>query len=96
MIDAGLGDNDRVTKPSESRSSPEMRRGWPIRVYRLGAETSDDLSGSTTAEQRLAMMWPLTVEAWSLSGRDLPQYVRYETPITTRRSSVTGGVSAPQ
>lgn len=29
---------------------------------------------------RLAMMWPLSVEAWLLSGRPLPDYRREEMP----------------
>jgi hypothetical protein len=65
------------------------RRSWPVRVYRLGDEPGDDLSASTTAEQRLAMMWPLTVEAWALAGLPLPTYARSETPITFRPLSGT-------
>lgn len=60
------------------------RRSWPVRVYRLGDEPGDDLSGSTTAEQRLAMVWPLTVEAWALAGLSLPTYARGETPVSVR------------
>jgi hypothetical protein len=40
------------------------RRCWPVRVYRLGEEPGDDLGGSPTPEERLAMMWAL--EGWSL------------------------------
>jgi len=54
---------------------------WPVRVHRLGAEPSDDLSRTTTAEERLAMMWPLTLEAWALTGRGVPDYPRRETPV---------------
>jgi hypothetical protein len=32
-----------------------QRSNWPVRRYRLGEEPSDDLSASTTAEERLAM-----------------------------------------
>jgi len=33
------------------------RRGsWPVRKFRLGSEPSDDLSDSTTAEERLEMI----------------------------------------
>ena len=58
-----------------------MRHGWPIRVHRLGAEPPDDLRDQTTAEQRLEMMWPLALEAWSLTGKPIPDYSRHETPI---------------
>ena len=56
------------------------RAGWPVRVFRLGDEPSDDLRGHTTAEERLAMMWPLAVEAWATSGRVLAEYPRHRMP----------------
>jgi hypothetical protein len=56
------------------------RSSWPIRRFRLGEEPSDDLSATTTAQQRLEMMWPLAVEAWSLTGRPIPDYSRDQTP----------------
>jgi hypothetical protein len=55
-----------------------------VRVHRLGAEPGDDLSGETTPEARLAMMWPLAVEAFTLAGATLPIYSRHETPVTRR------------
>ncbi len=61
------------------------RGTWPIRRFRLGDEPPDDLSDSTTPEARLAMMWPLTLEAWALSGGRLPDYRRSETPVSIRR-----------
>ncbi len=64
-----------------SESQPASRRGWPIRKYRLGEEPSDDLSESTTPAQRLEMMWPLALEAWSLTGKPLPDYARDGAPV---------------
>jgi len=64
------------------------RRDWPIRVYRLGDEPADDLSATTTAAERLAMMWPLTLRVWALTGRPLPDYERSETPIRVVPSPV--------
>ncbi len=64
------------------------RRSWPVRVYRLGEEPGDDLSLSTTPEQRLAMVWDLTVSAWALSGIALPDYPRAATPVVLRPSPV--------
>jgi hypothetical protein len=71
------------------------RASWPIRVYRLGNEPGDDLSSTTTAEERLAMVWSLTLEAWAVAGKPLPSYSRSETPIravpcTVRRTEKTG------
>jgi hypothetical protein len=57
------------------------RRDWPIRVYKLGEEPPDDLSATTTAEERLAMMWPLARQAWAFTGRPFPEYARRQTPI---------------
>jgi hypothetical protein len=64
-------------------SDPERgsRERWPVRKYRLGHEPPDDLSDSTTPEERLAMMWPLTLEAWALTGREIPAYDRHSTPV---------------
>jgi hypothetical protein len=60
------------------------RATWPVRVYRLDEVPGDDLSAQTTPAQRLAMMWPLALEAWSLSGRPLPAYARSEAPVARR------------
>jgi hypothetical protein len=67
------------------------RRSWPVRRYRLGSEPSDDLSDITTAEERLAMMWPLALEAWSLAGLPLPDYSRDQTPIRRLRRPEADG-----
>jgi hypothetical protein len=64
------------------------RRSWPVRVFRLGEEPRDDLSGSTTAEERLAMVWTLTLESCALAGLPLPTYARSETPVAFRRLDV--------
>lgn len=48
--------------------------------YNLGEEPSDDIGGTSTAQQRLSMMWPLALRAWSLAGRPLPTYMRLKTP----------------
>ena len=53
-------------------------------VFALGREPGDDLSASTTAEERLAMVGTLTLEAWSVAGRRVPAYARGETPICRR------------
>ena len=57
-----------------------VRSAWPIRRYRLGEEPPDDLSGVTTAEDRLRMMWRMAREGWTLAGRSLPRYGRGEAP----------------
>ena len=55
------------------------RAAWPVRKFRLGEEPADDFS-ETTVEQRVAMVWQLTLDAWSCTGRQIPNYRRSEMP----------------
>ena len=71
-----------VEKREARRAS---RAHWPVRVFRLGEEPGADLSRTTTAEERLAMMWPLAREAWTLAGGSLPDYPRHRMPIRVIR-----------
>ena len=78
--------NEEVSRDARRAATGSVgRRSWPVHVHRLGAEPGDDLSATTTAEERLAMMWPLAVEAFALSGCPLPGYRRTEAPVTVRR-----------
>jgi hypothetical protein len=57
------------------------RANWPIRRLRLDEEgQGDDLSESTTAEERIAMMGSLALDAWTLTGQPFPSYKRSEMP----------------
>jgi hypothetical protein len=56
-----------------------------VRVFRLGSEPPDDLGATSTPEERLAMMWPLALEAFALTGRPFPVYRRAEAPVALRR-----------
>lgn len=67
----------------------KLRRNWPLRAYTLGDEPSDNLSATTTAEERLAMMWPLAVEAWRLAGRPMPNYTRESMPVRVLRDPIS-------
>ena len=66
------------------------RRSWPVRRFQFGAEPSDDLSAFTSPEERLAMMWPLALEAWELAGRLLPTYARSDAPVRCVRGAGAG------
>ena len=72
-------------------SAREARRAaraqWPVRKFRLEGAPGPDLSSTTTAEERLAMMWPLACEVWSLAGRVIPDYPRDRMPIRVIRPS---------
>jgi hypothetical protein len=69
------------------------REKWPVRRYRLGEEPRDDLTSTTTAEERLEMVEALSAEAWALTGRPLPSYARHEAPVRLRplRAAETRG-----
>lgn len=60
------------------------RSAWPVRRFALGEEPGDDLSLTTTPSERVAMVWPLTLDAWALAGREMPAYSRTETPVARR------------
>ena len=70
---------------TDANGRAAARRSWPIRKHRLGEEPSDDLSDSTTAEERLQMMWQLALDAWSLTDRPIPDYNRKEAPVRKMR-----------
>ena len=52
-----------------------------VRIFRLGEEPRDDLSDSTTAEERLAMLEELSTRVWDLTGKPFPSYSRSEIPV---------------
>lgn len=73
MMNAMLIDDTRAAR-ARSRSQ------WPVHVKQLDEPEFDDLSGTTTPEQRFLMVWPLTLEAWRVAGLAIPEYVRAEAP----------------
>ncbi len=75
-----IGSVSPHARDAESRRQTE-RASWPVRRLRLGGEPGDDMRALTTAEQRLEMMWPLALGAWTLTGRPLPQYRREDAPV---------------
>jgi len=87
-----VNDQPHRTEGSESeRRELETRRlarrSWPIRRYALGEEPPENLSATTSADQRLAMVWPLTVLSWRLAGLEIPDYERRRAPGVVRRSA---------
>ena len=75
-----------MTENDRTRDRVVARCNWPVRVFRPDEQPSDDLSDITTAEQRLAMMWPLALVAWTLAGMSLSegdcQHVDFLTSLT--------------
>lgn len=67
-----------VDRARERRAA--ARASWPTHKFRLGEEPSDDLSDSTTAAERLAMVWQLSRDAWVMTGKPFPAYRRGQIP----------------
>lgn len=64
---------------------PELPSGTladrlPVLVYRLGEEPGDDLSATTTPEQRLEMVDILSERMWALAGVPRPNIRRADLP----------------
>jgi hypothetical protein len=81
------------TQPGDT--SEEQRRAerstWPVRMGRLGEPQMDEDWPRTTAEERLAMVWPMTVQAWAIQGLDVadlrvPRHLMYLTPRAVKLS----------
>ena len=68
----------------DSHSGPR-RRELQARVFRLGDEPGDDLSATTTVEQRLEMVVELSRRMWELTGQPVPSYTRSTMPVVVRR-----------
>ena len=72
------GGQDAEAAREERRTA---RSRWPVRAFRMEDEPGPDLRSTTTPEERLAMMWPLAREAWTLAGRAIPDYPRHGMPV---------------
>jgi hypothetical protein len=74
--------DDRRDETPEERAAARRRNPerWPVRAYRLGEEPETDPLDTSTVDERVALVWRLTLEAWELSGRPMPEYERHEIP----------------
>ena len=80
-------DSDRETTPEERAEARRRRaRAWPIRSHALGREPEVDPLDDSTVDERIALVGVLTMEAWQLSGRELPDYERHRMPGSITRS----------
>lgn len=62
-------------------SARANRSNLHVRVFPLGGEPCEDLSATTTATERLAMVASLSEEAWTLTGNHMPHYLRQNIPV---------------
>jgi len=79
-LSSAILSNMSASRDDERARRAAARAGWPVSRYPLGGEPPEDLSGTTTAAERLSMMWRLALDAWAMSGRPLPTYSRSEAP----------------
>ena len=66
-------------------SPTQHTREATARILRLDERVEDDLSDSTTVEERIAMVALLSKRMWEITGRALPSYTRSEMPIRVAR-----------
>ena len=75
-----------TSQPMAAESAHGDRSCWPTRLCRL----SDDQDGgdvlALSPAQRIAMMWPLAVNAWAFMGEDVSgsQFQRHVVRIERR------------
>lgn len=69
----------------DSEHERRVRRAqWPVRQFELGGEPTEDLSASTSAEERIAMMWVLARDAFSIGPGADPLPPRAAWPVRRR------------
>lgn len=64
------------------------RATWTIERHQLG-DDGDELLRALSPGACVAMVWAMTLDAWALSGRAIPDYARAEAPgqiIRSRRA----------
>jgi hypothetical protein len=55
------------------------RARWPLVKVRLDQEAAPSVSDASP-EQRVAMVWALTLDAWAIRGEPIPDYPRALAP----------------
>lgn len=61
------------------RERAKARASWPGRKLRLEDQHDVDIVPGTP-EERFAMVWQITLDAWASSGREIPDYRREDAP----------------
>ena len=64
----------------DPKKRPAARTPTLARVSRLEDEQGDNLTDSTSAEERIAMVEVLSRRMWELTGRPFPTYDRAHMP----------------
>lgn len=69
-----------VDSEAARKARARARASWTGSLHRLGEEDEPDLLATTTASERVAMVWRLTRDAWAMRGLPIPDYERSEAP----------------
>ena len=78
--DRNLDTEDPNDAEDAARRRAKRRANWPIERRSLH-DPEPSLLHTTTAAERLAMMWPLAVEAWAMAGKPIPDFKWPEAPV---------------
>jgi len=72
----------RMDSDAKARADRRRQRAsqWPVRRFELGQEPLRDALDRSTVDERIAMMWPLAKEAWSVAGMSIATYDRKSMP----------------
>ena len=63
------------SEPVAAEKPLEAKRVVTIRKIRLSEEGADDDElARMTPEQRMELIWPLTVDAWAMMGEDIAEF----------------------
>jgi len=65
---------------STAEERRRARANWPIRRVALRDETLTDARDASTVDERLALVWFLTLRQWEFAGLPLPTYARAAMP----------------
>lgn len=65
---------------NDAEARRHARAAWPIRAVKLGHEELVDERDRSTIDERVALVWQLTLEQWALAGLEVPTYRRSEAP----------------
>lgn len=70
---------------SDRNARRSSRASWPVRKLALGDEGPGAGRIAGSAAYLFGVAWQLSLEAWRLSGRELPSYERSEMPVKVIR-----------
>lgn len=71
---------DKMSPMSSPVERRDARRNWPVSAVSPSFNDDVALARSTSSEERLAMMWTISLDAWTMTGEEYPHYERHNMP----------------